>query len=117
MLNLPSTNLLSAFSPPGPNSYNDTLGLLKKWVNTGEPEDLIPLLALGDSRSSEFLTALDFLNAFLLHPLPIHTVKRVHALLLFNAVTPGAVTARAQIFLHRLADANILDLDLIAELD
>ena len=78
---------------PGPNPYNDTLGLLKKWVNTGKPEDLIPLLALGDSRSSEFLTALDFLNAFLLHPLPIHTVKRVHALLLLYAVASARIAA------------------------
>jgi hypothetical protein len=51
------------------------------------------------------------------HHLCVHPVKSVHALLLFRAEAPAGITPRAQILLHRFADCDVLDLNLIAEID
>src|SRR6202021_1601021 len=50
-----------------------------------------------------------------LHRLDIHPMKRVHAFFLFHAVASARVASGSQILLHGFADADILDLNLLAE--
>jgi hypothetical protein len=44
-------------SPTRSSSYDNTVRMLKQWVETEDNEQLIPLFALGDSRSSDLLYA------------------------------------------------------------
>src|SRR5438445_5550039 len=50
-----------------------------------------------------------------IHPFRIHAMERVHSRFLLDAVTPVLVAPRVQIFLYRLADCHVLDLNLMAE--
>src|SRR6267142_6960780 len=53
--------------------------------------------------------------ALRIHNVRIHPMKRMHARLLLDAVTPAPVASRVQIFLDGLADSHIFNLNLSAE--
>src|ERR1700730_4774712 len=73
-------------------------------------------------RSKTFTHALSFSDASStissvshFHPFRIHPMERVHASFLCHAEAPTRVAAGAQVLLHDFADADILDLNLVAE--
>jgi hypothetical protein len=62
------------------------------------------------------LIVVEGMPALRIHYFPVHSMKRVYARLLLDAVTTVLVASRVQILLHCLADSHIFNLSLIAEL-